>query len=83
MRYAVAKHGATTAAKLLRASGEPKVIGIPIIGGNVDEMLPGFAKAVKMGANRADLYSGVAIRPGSAEGLVSIRIPQPHAACRR
>lgn len=38
-----------------------------------DEMLQGFAVAVKMGATKADFDNTVAIHPTSAEELVTLR----------
>ena len=46
-----------------------------IIGDNADEMLQGFAVAVKMGATKADFGSTIAIHPTSAEELVTMRVP--------
>ena len=44
-----------------------------MIGDGVDEMLQGFAVAVKMGARKKDFDSTVAIHPTSAEELVTLR----------
>jgi len=38
-----------------------------------DEMIQGFAVAVKMGAKKSDLDATVAIHPTSAEELVTLR----------
>jgi glutathione reductase (NADPH) len=46
-----------------------------MIGDGVDEMLQGFAVAVKMGATKADLDATVAIHPSSAEELVTLKVP--------
>jgi pyruvate/2-oxoglutarate dehydrogenase complex dihydrolipoamide dehydrogenase (E3) component len=75
MRHALSTHGATTAMKLVCAGKEEKVVGIHIIGDNADEMLQGFAVAVKMGATKADFDNTIAIHPTSAEELVTIKIP--------
>ena len=48
-----------------------------MIGDSVDEMLQGFAVAVKMGATKADFDSTIAIHPGSAEELVTMKHPEP------
>lgn len=74
MRHAMSAHGSTTAMKLVCAGSEEKVVGIHIIGDNSDEMLQGFAVAVKMGATKADFDSTMAIHPTSAEELVTLRI---------
>ena len=73
MRHAMSAHGATTAMKLVCAGSDEKVVGIHIIGDNSDEMLQGFAVAVKMGATRADFESTMAIHPTSAEELVTLK----------
>ncbi|MBK1640643.1 glutathione-disulfide reductase [Chromatium okenii] len=75
MRYALNAHGATTAMKLVCAGAEERVVGIHLIGDGVDEMLQGFAVAVKMGATKADLDATVAIHPCSAEELVTLKTP--------
>lgn len=75
MREALKKHGGQTAMKLVCAGNDEKVVGIHIIGENADEMLQGFAVAVKMGATKADFDNTVAIHPSSAEELVTMRQP--------
>jgi len=77
MRHALSPHGVTTAMKLVCAGDEQRVVGIHLIGDNVDEMLQGFAVAVKMGATKADFDNTVAIHPISAEELVTMKVPEP------
>ncbi len=77
MRHALSDHGAGTAMKLICVGDDERVAGIHLIGDNVDEMLQGFAVAVKMGATKADLDSTVAIHPISAEELVTLKTPDP------
>ena len=77
MRYALCKQGVTTAMKLVCAGPEQRVVGIHLIGDNVDEMLQGFAVAVKMGATKADFDNTIAIHPISAEELVTLKTPEP------
>lgn len=72
MRHALSAHGNVTAMKLVCAGEDEKVVGIHIIGDNADEMLQGFAVAVKMGATRADFDNTIAIHPSSAEELVTM-----------
>lgn len=50
-----------------------QVIGIHMQGIGCDEMLQGFAVAVKMGATKADFDNTVAIHPTSSEELVTLR----------
>jgi len=73
MRHALSNHGVTTAMKLVCVGKNEKVVGIHLIGDNVDEMLQGFAVAVKMGATKADFDNTIAIHPSSAEELVTMR----------
>jgi len=77
MRYALAERGATTAMKLVCVGEQQRVVGVHLIGENADEMLQGFAVAVKMGATKADLDNTVAIHPTSAEELVTMRLSEP------
>jgi glutathione reductase (NADPH) len=77
MRHALSEHGVTTAMKLICTGEEQRVAGIHLVGDNVDEMLQGFAVAVKMGATKADLDDTIAIHPVSAEELVTMKVPEP------
>ncbi len=73
MAHAFTKHQPTTAMKLVCVGAQEKVVGIHIIGQGADEMLQGFAVALKMGATKADFDNTVAIHPTSAEELVTLR----------
>ncbi|PHS14891.1 MAG: glutathione-disulfide reductase [Kangiella sp.] len=73
MYTAITKHRQPTKMKLVCAGDNEKVVGIHIIGLGADEMLQGFAVAVKMGATKADFDNTVAIHPTSAEELVTMR----------
>ncbi len=77
MRHALSNHGMSTAMKLVCVGDHEQVVGIHLIGDNVDEMLQGFAVAVKLGATKADFDNTIAIHPVSAEELVTMKIPQP------
>ena len=59
--------------KLVVVGAEERVIGIHVLGEGADEMLQGFAVALKMGATKRDLDDTVAIHPTSAEELVTMR----------
>ncbi|KAJ7853627.1 glutathione reductase [Mycena olivaceomarginata] len=50
-----------------------RVVGVHLIGAGSDEMLQGFAVAVKMKATKKDFDNTVAIHPTSAEELVTLR----------
>ncbi len=73
MYYAFTERRQKTAMKLVVVGKEEKVVGVHIIGHSADEMLQGFAVAVKMGATKADFDNTVAIHPTSSEELVTMR----------
>jgi len=60
-----------TAFKLVLKLPEERVVGLHMLGPNVDEMLQGFAVAVRMGATRADFEATIAIHPTSSEEMVT------------
>ena len=59
--------------KLVCLGPEQRIIGCHIIGTGADEMLQGFAVAIRMGATKRDFDDTVAIHPTSAEELVTMR----------
>ncbi|HEY0633766.1 MAG TPA: FAD-dependent oxidoreductase, partial [Gammaproteobacteria bacterium] len=73
MYHAVTPHKTRTAMKLVCVGAQEKVVGVHIIGHGADEMLQGFAVAVKMGATKKQFDDTVAIHPSSAEELVTMR----------
>ncbi|KAI1299080.1 Glutathione reductase [Mortierella claussenii] len=72
MYNAMKTHKTPSAFKLICAGPEEKVVGIHLVGQGSDEMLQGFAVALKMGATKADFDSTVALHPTSAEELVTL-----------
>ncbi len=58
--------------KLVCIGPDEHVVGAHVIGDGADEMLQGFAVAVKMGATKADFDATVAIHPTSAEEFVTM-----------
>jgi glutathione reductase (NADPH) len=60
--------------------GDEIVRGVHIVGKGAEEMLQGFAVAVRMGATKRDFDSSVAIHPTSAEELVTMKPWSPHHA---
>jgi len=72
MYHAFTAHPQKTAMKLVVQGVDEKVVGIHMIGAGVDEMLQGFAVAVKMGATKKDFDDTVAIHPTSSEELVTL-----------
>jgi glutathione reductase (NADPH) len=59
--------------KLITAGAEQRIVGAHVIGAGADEMLQGFAVAVRMGATKKDFDDTVAIHPTSAEEFVTMR----------
>ena len=56
--------------KLVCVGDEERVVGIHALGPGVEEMLQGFAVALKLGLHKRDLDATLAIHPSSAEELV-------------
>ncbi len=73
MYHALTRHKVMAAMKLICVGSEQRVVGCHVIGDGADEMMQGFAVAVKMGATKADFDNTVAIHPTSAEELVTMR----------
>ena len=73
MYHALTEHRPKTAMKLVCAGPDERIVGAHVIGDGADEMLQGFAVAVKMGATKADFDDTVAIHPTSAEEFVTMR----------
>lgn len=73
MQYALSETKVPTTMKLITAGDDERVVGCHMIGDGVDEILQGFAVAVRMGARKEDLDDTVAIHPTSAEELVTMR----------
>ena len=72
MYTAVTRHRQMTKMKLVCAGEDEKVVGLHGIGHGMDEILQGFAVAIKMGATKADFDACVAIHPTSAEEFVTM-----------
>ena len=73
MYSAVTQHRQKCTMKLVCLGEEEKIIGLHGIGFGVDEMIQGFAVAIKMGATKADFDNTVAIHPTGAEEFVTMR----------
>ncbi|XP_062985105.1 glutathione reductase, mitochondrial [Elgaria multicarinata webbii] len=73
MYHAVTKRKTKCLMKLVCVTKQEKVVGLHMQGLGCDEMLQGFAVAVKMGATKADFDQTVAIHPTSSEELVTLR----------
>ena len=73
MYTAVTQHRQVSKMKLICSGVDEKIIGIHGIGYGMDEILQGFAVALKMGATKKDFDNTVAIHPTSAEEFVTMR----------
>lgn len=72
MLWSLAGREGRTMMKLVCAGGDERIVGLHGIGPGMDEMLQGFAVAVRMGATYADFLKTVAIHPTSAEEFVTM-----------
>jgi len=70
MLYMLAGHERRTLMKMVTVGDEERVVGLHGIGPAMDEMLQGFAVALRMGAMRTDFLRTVAIHPTSSEEFV-------------
>jgi glutathione reductase (NADPH) len=73
MYHALTTRKTHTDMKLVCVGPEQRIVGCHILGLGADEMLQGFAVAIRMGATKADFDDTVAIHPTSAEELVTMR----------
>lgn len=58
--------------KLVTVGEDRRVVGLHVIGMGADEMLQGFAVAIRLGATKRDFDDTVAIHPTSAEEVVTL-----------
>ncbi|SJN57181.1 Glutathione reductase [Vibrio ruber DSM 16370] len=72
MYTAVTQHRQPCRMKLVCVGPDEKVVGLHGIGFTVDEMIQGFAVAMKMGATKADFDAVVAIHPTGSEEFVTM-----------
>ncbi|MEO0576522.1 MAG: glutathione-disulfide reductase [Pseudomonadota bacterium] len=73
MRYALGELKRKAAMKLVCVGDEQRIVGCHVFGDGADEMLQGFAVAIRMGARKQDFDDTIAIHPTSAEELVTMR----------
>ncbi|MGC9128181.1 MAG: FAD-dependent oxidoreductase, partial [Acidithiobacillus sp.] len=67
------EHPQTTHMKLVTVGAEERIVGLHALGDGVEEMLQGFAVAIRMGARKRDFDDTIAIHPTSAEEFVTMR----------
>ncbi len=73
MFYALSDKKQRSHMKLITAGAEERIVGCHVIGEGADEMLQGFAVAIRMGATKSDFDDTVAIHPSNAEEFVTMR----------
>ncbi len=73
MYHAFTRSKPKTAMKLVTVGAQERIVGCHILGNGADEMLQGFAVAIRMGATKRDFDDTVAIHPTSAEEVVTMR----------
>jgi len=73
MYHALTERKPRAQMKLVTVGPEQRILGIHVLGAGADEMLQGFAVALRMGATKRDFDDTVAIHPTSAEELVTMR----------
>lgn len=73
MYTAVTQHRQPCRMKLVCVGQDEKIVGLHGIGFGVDEMIQGFAVAIKIGATKADFDNTVAIHPTGSEEFVTMR----------
>jgi glutathione reductase (NADPH) len=69
--FTAVKHQAIM--KLVVVGEEERIVGCHVMGQGADEMMQGFAVAIRMGARKRDFDDTVAIHPTSAEEFVTMR----------
>ncbi len=73
MHYAFSKRKPSCTMKLVVTGPDERIVGCHVIGLGADEMMQGFAVAVRMGATKRDFDDTVAIHPTAAEEMVTMR----------
>jgi len=73
MLYALADAPQRSLFKLVCVGDERRIVGIHLLGEGADEIMQGFAVAMKRGITLDDLHDTVAIHPTSAEEVVLMR----------
>jgi glutathione reductase (NADPH) len=77
MQLALAHRPMFVRFKLICVGEDSRIVGMQMLGPGVDEILQGFAVAIKMGATKGHFDDTMAIHPTSAEEMVTMgdRVP--------
>lgn len=73
MLYSLADSPQRSLFKIVCVGAERRVVGLHLLGEAADEMLQGFAVALRAGVTLDDLHDTIAIHPTSAEEVVLMR----------
>jgi glutathione reductase (NADPH) len=73
MYHAMTSRKVRAEMKLVTTGAKRRIVGAHVVGWGADEMLQGFAVAVRMGATKQDFDDTVAIHPTSAEEFVTMK----------
>jgi glutathione reductase (NADPH) len=73
MFYALGEDKQRSVMKLVTTGSDERVVGCHLFGDGADEILQGFAVAMRMGATKKDFDNTVAIHPTNAEEVVTMR----------
>jgi glutathione reductase (NADPH) len=73
MFYALGDEKQRSVMKLITVGDDERVVGLHVIGEGADELLQGFAVAMRMGATKKDFDDTVAIHPTNSEEVVTMR----------
>ena len=73
MFYALSPEKSFAEMKLVVIGENEKIVGCHLFGEGSDEMLQGFAVAIRMGATKRDFDDTIAIHPTGSEELVTMR----------
>jgi glutathione reductase (NADPH) len=73
MFYALGDDKGRSVMKLITAGSDERIVGCHVFGAGADEMMQGFAVAIRMGATKKDFDDTVAIHPTNAEEVVTMR----------
>ncbi len=72
MQFMLVQRKEPSLMKLVCVGEDERVVGIHLLGPGTDEILQGFAVALKLGLRKRDLEAAVAIHPTIAEELLSM-----------
>jgi glutathione reductase (NADPH) len=72
MFYALGETRHPSFVKVVVRLPEETIVGIHVIGLGADELIQGFAVAMKLGATKADFDRTLAIHPTAAEEVVTV-----------